>query len=380
MIIDVLGPVAPYRGGIAHYTTRLVTELRTQGHNVRILNLSRQYPASVFPGTSQFDESDTAFQIDSTRCLDSLQPLTWLKTAALIRQRRPDLLIVQWWHSFFAPSFGSVAAAARAVGTRVVFLCHNALPHEAKPWDRLLARATYRLADLIVVHADSEKSRIAQLAPRTPVRVHPHPIYDLFQSDVEPDRALARAERGITTRYSALFFGLIRHYKGVDILIDAMRLIPADVDLSLRIVGECYDDPKPYEEQIRAAGLSGRVTFENRYLGNDDVPFEMAAADVVVLPYRHATQSGIVQIAYACERPVITTAVGGLPEVVEDGVSGLLVPPENPAALAAALQKACNDDTLAAWRQGVRQLRTRFTWPSMVEQLTAPLSAAESRR
>jgi glycosyltransferase involved in cell wall biosynthesis len=370
VIIDVLGPVAPYRGGIAHYTTRLTQELRAQGHNVRVLNLKRQYPATVFPGTTQLDESDAAFAIDSVRCLDSLDPRTWLATANLVRARRTDLLIIQWWHSFFAPSFASVAAAARACGTRVVFLCHNALPHEPKPWDRLIASATYRLADYIVVHAESERHRVHDLAPRTPVRVHPHPVYDLFDSDESVDKAAAREKFGIRTEFSALFFGLIRQYKGVDLLIEAMGLIPEHVPLSLRIVGESYEDATVYEKLIAKHDRHNRITFVNRYLANDEVPWEMAAADVVVLPYRHATQSGIVQIAYACDRPVITTAVGGLPDVVDDGISGRLVAPESPQALADALVEACDQELLASWRAGLKETVKRFTWASMAETIT----------
>ncbi len=370
MIIDIIGPVAPYRGGIAHYTTRLTRELRAQGHNVRVLNLKRQYPASVFPGTSQLDESEAAFAIDSVRCVDSLDPRTWVTTAGLIRARRTDLLIIQWWHSFFAPAFASIAAAARARGTRVVFLAHNALPHESKPWDRLIASATYRIADCIVVHAESERQRVRELAPKTEVRVHPHPVYDLFHADASPSQDQARDKLGVTTEFSALFFGLIRQYKGVDLLIEAMGLLPAELPLSLRIVGESYEDASIYEDLIREHDHHGRITFINRYLPNDEVPWEMAACDVVVLPYRHATQSGIVQIAYACDRPVITTAVGGLPDVVDDGVSGRLVAPDSPRALADALTEACDHALLTRWRQGLEETVKRFTWASMADTIT----------
>ncbi len=369
MIVDLLGPVYPYRGGIAHYTTRLAQEFNAQGHNCRVINLTRQYPDALFPGTSQTDTTDGAFVVPSDRLVDSVDPLSWARTARSIARRRTELLVVQWWHSYFTPSFGSIAAAARAQGTEVVYLCHNVLPHEAKPWDRALARVAYTVPNRFVVHAQSEATRLRSIVPRAEVSVHPHPLYDLFVPAEPISRQAARATLGVREPRVVLFFGLIRPYKGVDVLLDALRDIPADQGIRTIIAGECYDDPEPYRAQLAKHGLADRVTLEMRYIPNDEVGTFMAAADVVVLPYRNASQSGIVQIAYACGRPVITTRVGGLPDVVEEGVTGLLVPPSDPPALAAALRRFFDEGLGPRLEAGVEEASRRFTWASMVETL-----------
>ncbi len=370
MIIDLLGPVFPYRGGISHYTTRLYRELVAQGHSVRVLNLARQYPDFLFPGTSQTDTSEAAFEVDSLRMVDSVNPASWAGTAGAIRTRKTDLLIVQWWHSYFTPSFGSIAAAARASGTRVVFLCHNVLPHEAKPWDKWLARVAYSIPHAFVVHARSEKIRLENIVGnKADIRVHPHPVYDLFTPQTMPDRAAARAQLALTARRVVLFFGLIRPYKGVDVLLEALAQIPDSEGIEAVVAGECYDDISRYENLIRELKLQNRVHLHLRYIPNDEVATFMAAADVVVLPYRNASQSGIVQIAYACGKPVITSRVGGLPDVVYDGETGLLVPPADPAALAAAILRFYSEHMETHLCEGVARVAGEFAWDSMVTAL-----------
>jgi glycosyltransferase involved in cell wall biosynthesis len=370
VIIDLLGPVYPYRGGISHYTTRLYRELVAQGHNVRVLNLTRQYPDFLFPGTSQTDTSDAAFEVDSLRTVDSVDPISWARTAQAIRARKTELLIVQWWHSYFTPSFGSIAAAARASGTRVVFLCHNVLPHEAKPWDKWLARAAYSIPHAFVVHARSEKLRLENIVgTRADIRVHPHPVYDLFTPDTMPDKATARAQLAPNARRVVLFFGLIRPYKGVDVLLEALAHIPQQEGIEAVVAGECYDDVARYQSLVQNLNLQERVHLHLRYIPNDEVALFMAAADVVVLPYRNASQSGIVQIAYACGKPVITSRVGGLPDVVHDGQTGLLVPPADPAALAAAIRRFYDEDMEGDLSAGVARAAGEFAWDSMVTTL-----------
>lgn len=370
MIIDLLGPVYPYRGGISHYTTRLYRELIAQGHNVRVLNLTRQYPDFLFPGTSQTDTSDAAFEVESIRTVDSVNPVSWVSTAQAIRARKTELLIVQWWHSYFTPSFGSIAAAARASGTRVVFLCHNVLPHEAKPWDKWLARAAYSIPHAFVVHARSEKNRLENIVgTRGDIRVHPHPVYDLFTPDTMPDKATARAQLAPQARRVVLFFGLIRPYKGVDVLLEALARIPESEGIEAIVAGECYDDISRYQTLVQDLKLQDRVHLHLRYIPNDEVSVFMAAADVVVLPYRNASQSGIVQIAYACGKPVITSRVGGLPDVVHEGQTGLLVPPADPSALASAMRRFYDEDMEEHLSEGVVRAAGEFAWDSMVTAL-----------
>ena len=370
MKIAVLGPVHPYRGGIAHYTARLCRELIAEGHDVLVVNLSRQYPSALFPGSTQEDASEQTFDVPAERIVDSMNPLSWWRAAKRIREFEAELLVVQWWHPYFAASFGAVAFGAKARGVEVVFACHNVLPHESSPVDRILAGAAYRTADRFVVHADAERDRLGELLPAPQVSVHPHPVYDLFESEEPIERAAARNSLGLQAERVILFFGLIRRYKGLDLLLEAMPRVAEETGAHLYIAGECYDELSDYEDQIARLGIADHVTLDARYVANEEVPTLMAAADVVVLPYRHATQSGIAQVAYACGRPVITTAVGGLPDVVWDGETGLLVPPEDPGSIADAVRRFYEDGLAETLEAGVQSRVAQLSWAGLAEAIT----------
>lgn len=367
MRIAVLGPVHPYRGGIAHYTARLCQELIAEGHEVLVVNLTRQYPSALFPGSTQEDSSEQSFDVPAERLVDSMNPLTWRRAAKRIAEFGAQTLIVQWWHPYFAASFGAIAYQARARGTQVVFVCHNVLPHESSPADKVLASFAYRSAHRFVVHADAEETRLGELLRDPFVSVHPHPVYDLFESEDPIDRFAARDELGLDADRVILFFGLIRKYKGLDLLLDAMPRIIAETGAHLWIAGECYDELSDYQNQIVRLGIAQHVTLDARYVANEEVPTIMAAADVAVLPYRHATQSGIAQVAYACGRPVITTAVGGLPDVVWHGETGLLVPPEDPDAIADAVAKFYAEELGELLESGVKKRVAQLSWGGLVD-------------
>lgn len=375
MKVAVLGPVHPYRGGIAHYTARLARELIALGHDTLVVNLTRQYPSALFPGTTQEDASENRFDVPAERIVDSLDPRSWLRAFRRIKRFGADKLIVQWWHPYFAMSFGTIAYLARAAGIEVVFLLHNVLPHESSPVDRVLAGVAYRSAHRFVVHARAEQDRVGELVRGAEVAVNPHPVYDLFDSGDAPSRTEARATLGADAERLLLFFGLIRHYKGLDVLLDAMPRIVEQTGATLYVAGECYDDLATYTDRIAALGIEDHVVLDARYVANEEVPTLMAACDAVVLPYRHATQSGVVQVAYACERPVITSAVGGIPEVVWEGETGLLVPPEDPDALANAVARFYDGDTQRALTEGVRRRVAELGWGAMVDTLLGASSA-----
>lgn len=361
MRIDMLGPVHPWRGGIAHYTTRLTRQFEAEGHDVRVINLTRQYPGALFPGSTQRDDHESAFVVDSEAIVDSAAPLTWWRAGARVARRRPDLLVVQWWHPYFAPSFGTIARRARASDIPTVFVCHNVLPHESSPVDAGLARYAFGGGDRFVVHAESEVERLRRLVWRPHVAVSPHPVYDVF-AGADTTREAARRALELDGERWLLFFGLIRPYKGLDLLIDALAKVREHDDVRLMIAGEVYGDEAPIRAQIARLGLNDAVRFEPRYLANDEVPVWMAASDAVVLPYRHATQSGIAQVAYACDRAVISTRVGGIPDVVTDGVTGLLVPPEDPTSLAEAIRRFYGESMRDGLERGVRERVASLGW------------------
>lgn len=370
MKVALLGPVQPYRGGIAHYTTSLFGALSDAGHDVAIYNFTRQYPDFLFPGKSQKDVTAAAFEVPNERVVDTLNPLSWLRTARRIARTDPDHVVVQWWHPYFGPAYGSITRALRRhTRARITYLCHNVLPHESSIFDRVLCRYAYGSAHAFMVQAAKERDILRGLVGYGPrVEVAPHPVYDVFAAGEPEAREVARDALGLTTERVLLFFGYIRPYKGLATLLEALPELKT-TDYTLVIAGECYEDKSVYTQLMDELGVTNRVRFIDRYISNEEVPRFFAAADLVALPYKSATQSGIVQVAYAFGVPVVVTAVGGIPEVVDDGESGLLVPPEDPRAFAAAIDRFYDDDLAATLRAGVIDKREAFGWERVVEAL-----------
>ncbi|MBI4364606.1 MAG: glycosyltransferase [Candidatus Latescibacteria bacterium] len=379
MTVAILGPTYPHRGGIAHYTTLLARALAAR-HTLSILSFRRLYPGLLFPGTTQLDVSREAIRppVAPDPVLDSLNPLTWLDAGARLRKTAPDLLVVPWWHPFFGPSLGTAARRARrGPGEPVrVFLCHNVAPHESSPLDRALTAYGLAAADAFLVHARSEAERLQPIARGRPVRVHPHPSYEVF-SERAPDREEARKALGVSGRV-ILFFGYVRPYKGLADLLEALTLVRRDAWDQLLVVGEFYEPIERYRALIDRPELRDRVHVVGRYVPNEEVGRYFAAADVVALPYREATGSGIAQVAFGAGVPVIATRAGGLDDLVEDGDSGLLVPPRDPAALARAVERFFDAGMSDRLRAGVARARGRFGWDALVSTLEA--LAAECRR
>ncbi|HEU4723924.1 MAG TPA: glycosyltransferase [Candidatus Eisenbacteria bacterium] len=376
MKVALLGPTYPHRGGIAHYTTLLARAFaeRLGAASLSMVSFRRLYPGILFPGATQFDESGDALRppVEPAAILDSIAPPTWYAAGRRLCDAKPDLLVVPWWHPFFGPSLGAAARGARprgAAGPKRVFLCHNVEPHEATPLDRALSSYGLGAADGFLVHARAEAARLEPRAHGRPIRVHPHPTYDVF-SRTPPDRDAARDAVGAKGR-TILFFGYIRPYKGLADLLEALRLARPDAWDTLLVVGEFYEPRDRYAAALDDPALRGKVRVVDRYVANEEVAAYFAAADVVALPYRSATGSGIAQVAYGAGVPVIATRTGGLEEVVEEGVTGLLAPPEEPAALARAVERYFDGGLAPALREGVARARARYGWSALVDALVA---------
>jgi glycosyltransferase involved in cell wall biosynthesis len=361
--IAVVGLTYPYRGGIAHYSSLFVRALR-QRHEVLFLTLCRQYPKILFPGVSQFDFSDQTLTEEGEPIVDSLNPFSWIKTARKLNREQPDLIIFQWWHPFFTFAFGSIVRLLdKSMQDRVCFLCHNVLPHESSPMQALLTRYSFNKARYFIVHSTPDRQQLESLRPGATIRQGVHPTYSEFASLSSISRAAARQELGLPADANVvLFFGLVRKYKGLHYLIEAMELLPASSNCRLLITGEFYDDKSPYVESIAARGLEDRVDVVDQYIPNEKVAMYFRAANVVALPYVSATQSGIVQIAFGLDRPVITTNVGGLPEAVDDGRTGFIVEPESAQQLAAAIVRFFESDAESTFKSAIRQQSKRFDW------------------
>ena len=368
--VVLVGPSHPYRGGIAHYNARLYDALAPTCR-VTLVNFTRLYPERWFPGRTQFDASESGFAVPSERVIDPLNPLSWWRAFLNIRARAPGLVVLHWWHPFFAPGLGSLAHLLRRfTDSRILFIVHNVFPHEPIRGQRLLARYALSAAHRLIVHAGPQHEAVRDLAPRARIQVQPHPVYDQFRKRGVTRKA-AREQLGVDG-FVLLFFGLVRRYKGLEYLIRALPAVLSATDTTLVVAGEFYDPPGRYQELVRSLGIDAQVRIEDRYVANEDVETYMAACDVVIFPYVDGDQSGALQVAFGCERPVICTRVGGLAEVVDDGETGLIVEPRSAQALTAAILRflAIRDDTDFA--ANIRAANKRFSWDHFVAALIEP--------
>lgn len=378
----LVGPAYPYRGGISHYNTCLAGELARR-HELRIVNYRRLYPELFFPGKTQYDETESALRVDSERLIDSINPFTWVQAGWRIARWRPDATIVQWWHPYFAPALAKISAILRFTRRgRVIFVCHNVVPHESSPAGRLLSRIAFAFPHAFVVQSKEDRRNLEAIRPGAPVEVRPHPIYDFFVGE-RRSRDEARAAIDETgTRPLLLFFGYIRPYKGLRYLLEAMPAIRERTGARLLVVGEFYEDPDPYRRLVEELGIAGDVRFVDRYVANEEVADFFTAADLVVLPYISATQSGIAQISLAFDRPVVVTRVGGLPEVVTEEKTGFVVEPGSPEDLAAAVTTFFDEGWGARMSGEFAAEKERFSWRAMagaIERLAADGAKGENR-
>lgn len=382
MEIAVVGPTFPFRGGISNYNTLLCENLG-QSHTVHLFSFRRQYPRWLFPGDTDRDSSTRSLCAVGVPTLDSMNPLSWLRTARQVLAVKPDLLILHWWVTFWALPFAVIAGLVRQRGVPVMYLCHNVLPHEEKPWDRVLARLALSRGDHYITMAKAEKSRLQALLPG----VKPSQVSlpdSLALRDLSPtvSQGEARRELGLgAAELVVLFFGFVRSYKGLDYLLEAIPEVLAQVDVHLLVVGEFWEAKDRYLERINRLGIERVVTVVDRYVSNEEVGTYFTAADVVVLPYTHVTQSAVVQLAFAFDKPVITTSVGELPRVVEHGRTGLIVPPQDSGALADALISFARDLAGQDWASRIAEARKGFSWShlvALIEKLAAQRGTTEN--
>lgn len=365
--ITLVGTAHPMRGGLAQFNSALCFALASRGHDVELISFTRQYPGILFPGKSQFDSSEETHAFPANAMVDSIGPWTWSRAARHIARRQPHGLVFKYWMPFFAPAFGAIARKVkRAGGAKVVSILDNVIPHERRPGDIALTKYFLRSVDAFLAMSRSVRADLERLRPGAPCELVPHPVYDLFGERV--DKIEARRRLGLPEREPILlFFGFVREYKGLDLLLEALPRIRERVRARLLVLGEFYSGKEQALEQIRRLGLSDAVALEDGYVPNERVGLYFSAADAVVLPYRSATQSGIVPIAYQLERPVICTDVGGLAEVVEHGRTGLICPPLDVEALAQAVIRFYEGNMESQLVAGIQKIRHEYSWDRMAE-------------
>jgi glycosyltransferase involved in cell wall biosynthesis len=373
MRVAVVGPVHPYRGGIAHFTEMTVETLAERGHEVDPISFSRQYPELLFPGETQFEPESNAPEAvkDAPRLLDSINPVSWFRTGLHLRDVAPDVVVFQYWMPFFAPAYGVIARGLRRhYGIPSVAIVHNALPHERHVGDAMLSRFFLRACAGHVVMSDVVAADTRRLVgPVAPIEQIEHPVYERFGDPVPTAEARAALDLPANAPV-CLFFGFVREYKGLHVLLEALPAIADRLpDVRLVIAGEPYDDAERYRQIIDRHGFHDRVRWDDEYIPSDDVPTYFGAADLVVQPYVSATQSGVAQIAFHFERPMVVTDVGGLAEVIPDETAGFVVPPEDPSALAEAVTRYFREDWRARLTEGVRQEKERYAPERLAEAI-----------
>lgn len=365
MKITLIGPVYPYRGGIAHYTTSLALALQRAGHEVITISFKRQYPAFLYPGESDKDPSKNPVRVNAEYLLDPLYPWTWLQTAKKILAAQPDLVVIQWWVTFWGLAYG---ALARLVGKKIktAYLIHNVLPHENRSWDRLLARFALGPASAFIVQASSQHKRLQELLPKARIYLCNHPMYGRF-SEQMISKPEARKFLGLPDEASILlFFGIVRPYKGLKYLLDALSR--SDDVTWLIVAGEFWEDVELYQRQIETLGLTRRVVLFNRYIPNEEAHWIFSAADALVAPYIGGTQSGVVELAHGYGLPVIMTDIIA-PQTQNERNDVYIVPAKDTQALTLAIGKCL---TLSNNKKITRSTN-RDEWKEMVRSIEGML-------
>jgi D-inositol-3-phosphate glycosyltransferase len=367
--IVILGTAYPYRGGLAVYNERLAKAFQDEGHEVTIETFTLQYPNFLFPGKTQFADWDAPQNLTISRSVNSVNPLNWIKVGRKLKKQKPDILIIKYWLPFMAPCFGTVARMAKSnKHTRVISILDNIIPHEKRIGDKLFSQYFSKSVDAFVGMSKSVLTDLEQFDIQKPRTFCPHPLYDNFGDKVERTTAIKTLKLDAVFQY-ILFFGLIRDYKGLDWLLEAF----ADTRLrkhkvKLLIAGEFYSDEEKYTKLIAKYNLEQQVCLHNRFIPDPEVSLYFGAADIIAQPYKSATQSGVTQIGYHFEKPMLVTNVGGLAEIIPDQKVGYVVDP-NPQAIADKLVDFFQYQRGDSFREHLLAEKKKYAWSTMTESL-----------
>jgi len=370
MKITFLGPAYPFRGGLAAFNERLARQFTTECKDVDIKTFTLQYPKIFFPGKTQFINGPAPEGIKIVRVLNSINPFNWLRTGLKIKKEKPDILLIRYWLPFMAPCLGLVARIVKSNKySMIISVVDNAIPHEKRPGDLMLTKFFMKSIDGAIVLSDSVRYDIERLRKDIPITVSPHPLFDNYGKKLSRNEALAALNLDPDYFY-LLFFGFVRDYKGLDILLKAFadkRL--REKKLKLIVAGEFYESEIPYRTIVEESGLEKDVIFFNHYIDENEVKFFFSSADLVVQPYKSATQSGVTQIAYQFEVPMLVTDVGGLKEIVSHEKCGYVVKPD-PEDIASSIIDYLDNNRKKAFSECVKKEKEKFSWNKMTDSVT----------
>ena len=365
MKITLLGPAYPYRGGLANYDERLIRQFNKEGHQANIETFTLQYPGFLFPGKTQYSTREAPKDLDIERSLNSVNPVNWIKLGMKIKKQRPDILIIRFWLPFMGPSFGTVARIVKSnKHTKVISLLDNVVPHEHRIGDRMLSSYFINSVDAFVGMSNSVLDDLSSFTKDKPRAFSPHPLFDNFGESAGKKKSADFLNLPDAKNYM-LFFGLIRDYKGLDLVLKAMadkRL--QEKDVKLIVAGEFYTSSKPYLDLIEKHQLGDRVILHDKFVADDDVKYYFGIADIIVQPYKTATQSGVTQIAYHFEKAMLVTNVGGLAEIVPHRKVGFVVEPD-PKEIAEALNEFYDKKLEAEFQKNILKEKEKYAWSKL---------------
>ena len=368
--VVIIGPAHPLRGGLATFNERLARQFKQQGFDTKIFTFSLQYPGFLFPGTTQYSDAPAPADLDIKVCINSVLPTNWLKVGMELKELKPDFIVVRYWLPVMGPCLGTILRIVKQnKHTKIVCIADNIIPHEKRKGDHLFTKYFIKPVDAFIVMSEKVMSDLKQFDNTKPVQLIQHPLYDNFGEKI--NKELARKNIGIEGEEKIiLFFGFIRKYKGLDILLDALALIKKENSTTffkVLIAGEFYEDRKPFDEQVARLGLEDILILRTEFIPDKEVRNYFCAADVVIQPYRNATQSGVTPLAYHFEIPMIVTNVGGLPSLVPDAVVGLVAEP-NAAAIAQKITEYFTKDEHFFIKNIVEE-KKKFSWKKMVDAI-----------
>lgn len=369
MKIVILGTAYPYRGGLAAFNERLAREFMAEGHEVEILTFTMQYPSFLFPGKTQYSDEPAPADLHITRVMNSVNPFSWIKVGRTIKKMNCDLLVIKFWIPLMAPCLGTIARIAKNKHMKIVSVLDNVIPHEKRPLDKLLVRYFVKSIDRFVAMSDSVLSDLRLFDKNKPAVLCPHPLYDNFGARLS--REEARQRLSIPQEQTVLlFFGFIRDYKGLDLLMQAYADSRIDKQkVRLVVAGEFYNNKDKYLSLEQELGLTGLIDWRTEFIPDSKVAQYFSAADLIVQPYKSATQSGVTQIAYHFEKPMLVTHVGGLAEIVPDGKVGY-VTEVDAGQVADAIVDFCKRQDGDCFLQGIREEKRKYIWRRMTEAIS----------
>jgi glycosyltransferase involved in cell wall biosynthesis len=373
--VVIIGPAHPLRGGLASYDERLAKEFQQKGWEAHIYTFSLQYPGFLFPGTTQYSSEPPPAALNIHVRINSINPFNWYSAGRELKKMAPDIIVVRYWLPFMGPCLGTILRIVKKNRhTKIVCIADNIIPHERRPGDTVFTRYFLKPVDAFIAMSEKVLGDLRTIEPEKPAQFVPHPLYDNFGDKVSKEEA--RHKLGIDPdERIVLFFGFIRHYKGLDILLDAMKIVKAQTGIKglpavkLLIAGEFYENDKPYLRQIKDNNIEDVLILKTDFVPDREVKYYLCAADVVIQPYRNATQSGVTPLAYHFEKPMIVTNVGGLTAMVPDGKVGLVAEPDA-ASIAAKIMEffESGDDHFIP---GLREEKNKYTWDNIVRAIEA---------